>query len=1160
MDAPAEALEGCEAGQEAADGCDAEIIPFENERDTNDRTEPQRQQETETVSRLEADLQASEATRNALQTEAGSLREQLASLQQVVDETEKKYAELTQQLNDVQQARDSGEEAREQFEKQHAQLEAELERVREDYQQLGQRTSAVAGERDAASRELEKARAELEALQARIDSQQGELGEQVEAVQAQLDAKQQALEEETARRSALETELAEAESAARLAEEREADLKEQLETLRRQADEQGQQLQDAFQVEKDTLEQQLQALQRSVEDYEQKLESHTAEHDNLAGKLADVEQQLAGSRESEQSLKETLENTRRETDELEQRIRAGLQQELDALGESLDTARSAYEEASVRLEEGAGREAQLKERISEIEQQLVSREHEFESDLGSAREAMSRAQTELDNLKREQQRLLDRLRKSEETRERERHDHEAEVRRLHKELQQATDGSAEGLTSELEALQAQVNENTRLREDLEVRLGERSAQLEDMQARAEHFEQQLKLAQESASAAEQQLVEANRLANEEMEIRLNTEQGIQDGLREALEASERERNTHQETITVITQELEELREAYRESKQSQEANEAAASRLDEVEAQRDSAEAERDELKSSVEAMKHELDQLRAEAEVHRGLEDMTPDDGGDAGESEALQQARQNIEVAVRLRAQAEAEVERLREEVEQLRAQLSQAARAPEAVSIVPEGAIPSLDNSDPHASNPMLAEVPDIEEADDDEAPAVLLDEELVNLQPVAASTQKSGLIKGMIAGLILGAIAGAGVFWWQSGSVPRVEPTPPAVSVAPDTVMEPEAAPLEQPETRPAVEEKVADAEIPQARVKDSEVRPPVQEEPALPDRDEAPAAKPAQAATPPGSFPFARGMSGLPRVSRGDTEAGTAIQASVTEAIREETGKDEDAGLTLPVPEVTETPDVTLPPRVEQPAGRFRDRLADGAPAPAMVRLRADRFLMGSSGISQQFDERPQHEVQLAPFAIAAQEISFNEYDAFARATGRRLPDDMGWGRGDRPVINVSWQDARDYAQWLSAQTGKYYRLPNEAEWEFVARSGASTRYWWGEDVGQNHANCFDCGSRDGGAKTSPVASFSASPWGVYDMAGNVREWVGDCYMPDYSRASADGRAVEVPGCSERVVRGGAYSSPSAQLRSTARDRMDAQSRLDNLGFRVVREN
>ena len=215
--------------------------------------------------------------------------------------------------------------------------------------------------------------------------------------------------------------------------------------------------------------------------------------------------------------------------------------------------------------------------------------------------------------------------------------------------------------------------------------------------------------------------------------------------------------------------------------------------------------------------------------------------------------------------------------------------------------------------------------------------------------------------------------------------------------------------------------------------------------------------------------------------------------------------------------------------------------------------------MGSSGVSQEFDERPQHDVRLASFAIARHEITFSEYEVFARATGRRVPDNMGWGRAERPVINVSWDDAQAYAQWLSAQTGAHYRLPTEAEWEFVARSGTVTRFWWGDEVGNNQANCFDCGSADSGIQTSPVGRFAASPWGVYDMAGNVREWVEDCYTPNYSRAPADGAAVDINGCSERVVRGGAYSSPSAQLRSTSRDRVDAQSRLDNLGFRVVRE-
>lgn len=1142
MDVPVEELEGASTPlQEDTASHDADIIPFENERDAEGRTSAESCQDAETVSPLEVELQDSLAAREILQAEAETLREQVESLQDSLKETEKKYGELNRQLEEVQQARESGKGVNEKFEKQLAQLEVELERVREDYQQLGQRTSAVAGERDAANRELEKMRSELEALQARVDSQQGELSEQVQVVQAQLDAKSQVLEEEADRRSVLETALAGAEKATRLAEERETGLLEQIETLKQQASEQSEQLQETFQAEKAELEQQQQVLQHSIEDYQQKLVAQTGEHESLAGKLADVEQQLTQSQVNEQALNVSLESARQEADGAEQRIRAQLQQELDTLGESLDSTKNAFDEASSQLEESAKREEQLSGRISELEKQLASSERDFESDLGSAREAMSRAQTEVDNLKREQQRLLDRLRKNEETRERERQDHGAEVHRLHKELKQAADGSAEGLAAELEALQAQVNESARLRDDLEVSLGERSAQLEDSQARVEHFEQQLKLARQSAQAAEQQLVEANRLANDEMEIRLGTEQGIQDGLREALEASERERNTHQETITVINQELEELRDAYQQSKQVLESNEDAVTRLADLEVQLDAVGSERDELKSSVDVLKNELDQLRAEAEVHRGLEGMLSDEGGDCEENEALQQAKQNVEVAVRLRAQAEEQCESLREEVEQLKTRLSQAVAASEPAML--DGAIPSLDNSDPQASNPMLLNVPEFEE-DDVLAPAVLLDEELASAQPHTAAVPKSGLVKGLMVGLVIGVVAGAGLFWWQSDAGTSAAAQSGAVNrqlVAPE----------------PAVDQEAGDHLTSKVT---AEVKQRLPEAPVVSEKVGAAAEKPAPSVSAARSFPLARGMSDLPRGASTSTEdTATRQHPSSGERVKKAGQASEDITSMTSRPDAGETAEPLVQPAVEQPAGRFRDRLGDGSPGPLMVRLRADHFLMGSSAISQQFDERPQHEVRLAPFSIAAHEVTFNDYDTFARTTGRRLPGDKGWGRGDRPVINVSWEDAKAYAQWLSAQTGKSYRLPSEAEWEFVARSGSSTRYWWGEDVGKNHANCFDCGSTDSGIQTSLVASYAASPWGVSDMAGNVREWVADCYTPNYSRAPIDGRVVETGGCAGRVVRGGAYSSPSAQLRSAARDRMDVQSQLDNLGFRVVRE-
>jgi formylglycine-generating enzyme required for sulfatase activity len=251
--------------------------------------------------------------------------------------------------------------------------------------------------------------------------------------------------------------------------------------------------------------------------------------------------------------------------------------------------------------------------------------------------------------------------------------------------------------------------------------------------------------------------------------------------------------------------------------------------------------------------------------------------------------------------------------------------------------------------------------------------------------------------------------------------------------------------------------------------------------------------------------------------------------------------------------------VTAPEPPPIVAGRsFSDALADGGRGPAMVELPAAGFLMGSSSSSPNFAERPQHPVSLQAFAISRYEVTFEEYDRFARATGRRLPNDEGWGRGRRPVINVSWQDATAYTDWLSRQTGHTYHLPSEAQWEFAARAGTTTPHWWPDTEETIPANCFDCGSEWDGRQTAPVGRFAENGLGLHDIAGNVQEWTQDCYHNSYNGAPSDGTAWLSAGCSQRVVRGGAYSSPVDSLRSARRAQFDQDTRLDNLGFRVVR--
>ena len=154
---------------------------------------------------------------------------------------------------------------------------------------------------------------------------------------------------------------------------------------------------------------------------------------------------------------------------------------------------------------------------------------------------------------------------------------------------------------------------------------------------------------------------------------------------------------------------------------------------------------------------------------------------------------------------------------------------------------------------------------------------------------------------------------------------------------------------------------------------------------------------------------------------------------------------------------------------------------------------------------------------------------------------------------------MSWEDATAYAEWLSAETGEWYRLPSEAEWEYAARAGTTTAYSWGPDIGQNRANCDGCGSRWDGEQTAPAGSFAANAWSLHDMHGNVNEWVEDCWHNRYARAPADGSAWTRGGdCGRRVLRGGSWLHYPWHLRSADRFWDDVGVRLVNVGFRLAR--
>ena len=237
--------------------------------------------------------------------------------------------------------------------------------------------------------------------------------------------------------------------------------------------------------------------------------------------------------------------------------------------------------------------------------------------------------------------------------------------------------------------------------------------------------------------------------------------------------------------------------------------------------------------------------------------------------------------------------------------------------------------------------------------------------------------------------------------------------------------------------------------------------------------------------------------------------------------------------------------------------------------PEMIVISAGRFVMGSLE-GGKANELPRHEVAISkPFAVSKFEVTFAEWDAcIAAAACKHRPDDRGWGRGRRPAINVSWDDiVQEFLPWLSRVTGGTYRLLTEAEWEYAARAGTTTPFSTGSTILSTQAN-FDgrytypntgaVGRGPNRQKTTEVGSFPANGFGLYDMHGNVWEWVHDCYSDNYTATPTNGSAVQdVPGCA-RALRGGSWDSDPAQLRSGYRFRLPPASRYTFVGFRVAK--
>jgi formylglycine-generating enzyme required for sulfatase activity len=275
----------------------------------------------------------------------------------------------------------------------------------------------------------------------------------------------------------------------------------------------------------------------------------------------------------------------------------------------------------------------------------------------------------------------------------------------------------------------------------------------------------------------------------------------------------------------------------------------------------------------------------------------------------------------------------------------------------------------------------------------------------------------------------------------------------------------------------------------------------------------------------------------------------------------------------------------------QPSVSFRDSLKSGGQGPEMVRLPKGQFQMGSPPAEQERNrnEGPQHSVSLQnAIALSRFELTRGEFERFVEGTGyvtdaekrgnscwtfsSSNPTGGNWRSvgfdqdATHPVVCVSWNDARSYADWLSEETGKRYRLPTEAEWEYAARAETTTRFWWGDKVNEKHtiwANCNGCGDTEwDGNKTAPVGQFPANEFGLHDTLGNAWEWVEDCWHESYEGAPEDASPwleSDSGDCCLRVLRGGSWNYLPRNVRSASRLRFPAVYRTSSVSFRLAQD-
>ncbi len=1062
-----------------------EVMRIELEQSRRDSDEFQ-----DRIAAVQQEKQAVEEGANtelsAQQRELQELREQSAQAASQVEALQAELQAAQAQISEFRVESETHHQEKQQLET----LRSELARSEEHARAMQQENEALQRDKQAADEKsdstLRESNATLEQLNhqlAQVQQENGELVEKLAEAQRNANEIQQQVE---ANRSESDGSQARLQQLQQELESNSNRFDEQVSAYERQLADLGEQLEQAR--EAGSMEQQ--RLKSALEKYQQyKTESEA--------RLEQQQQTRDEVRQEQQRLTDELEMVVEERDKLGQKLAVMehdfnvRQQEIDQLNETIASLTNTADQEVQKLNEHLADERARASRAEESADEQVARVADLQEELGRKERTVSELQDQLQVAKQQSEESRQMLLQ-----------HDAQVQALEQEHQMALQevraelggkhdlememrGQIERLGKKLEQsdenlrrMQVEARENDeRLRNELAEERRARTDERAQMGARQKELKQQLAEVagkHEGVLAGQSEMVEqAREEARQEERARLQNHQEQQEQSNEQVVALQAElEKLRKETAATLAQERERIDS---DLNVSREQGEQAKAEIAGLHAQLKQLAQERDEILSDREVLEKQLAEQREESS--QVPEPASQDEATDTERlREELEDARTNIEIAVRQRTEAETELERITGQRDQLLHQLE-------------EGGLTEVNISSSANGSAGKAEF-EYAVGDDNRGRRRWL---------------------GAIVGIGVAGIA-ALIFWLML------------------TMENPMAKFLDL-------------MDVDKARAAWSEFRLPLSLWPDAATKQEDAATKQDDPATKQEDTATNHEDAATVQDSR------AAVIATVGEQPAAKTvTQTQKAGKSAQTPAVE-------PPRATR---SFRDALAGGGRGPLMLELPAGTYMMGSGGSSLVFEERPQHRVKLASFSISKYEVSFAEYDRFARATGRRLPHDEKWGRDGRPVINVTWKDARAYTRWLSKQTGHQYRLPTEAEWEYAARGGTTRDYWWDPAASTIKANCFNCGSEWDGNSSAPVGNFPANSLGLHDTAGNVQEWTEDCYHPSYQGAPADGSARERMGCTKRVVRGGSYSSPLESLRSNKRSHYDQDTRIDNLGFRVVR--